>query len=363
MRELWIEIPEKLTREEKLKLLEACKGRCQAVLVSEELKGEAENLGLSPVLRKAGKIVLVEEDVQPKDLEKLKASGLKVCLKVSVRSRGDEDKIVEAASKGVDYVVASCPDWKVIPLENLIAKIRGKAKLIAEVSNLEEARLALETLELGADGILLRAEKPSEIVEAADLLSKVKTRREEEAEKLKLVKAKITGLKPLGLGMRVCVDTCDIMEPGEGMLVGCQSSGLFLVQAEVEENPHVEPRPFRVNAGPVSLYILAKDGKTKYLSELKAGDELVIVGRDGSLRPTHVGRVKIERRPMLLVEAEIEGSPVKTIVQNAETIRLVTPDGSKSVRELKPGDEVLVYYQPGGRHFGVLVEEETVIER
>jgi 3-dehydroquinate synthase II len=88
-----------------------------------------------------------------------------------------------------------------------------------------------------------------------------------------------------------------------------------------------------------------------------------VVSRDGKLRTAVVGRVKIERRPMLLIEAEINGKTVKTIVQNAETIRLMTPEGSKSVSDLKPGDEVLVHYAPGGRHFGILVKEETVIER
>ncbi len=146
-------------------------------------------------------------------------------------------------------------------------------------------------------------------------------------------------------------------------MAGCQSNGLFLVQAEVYESPYVETRPFRVNAGPVSLYTLSSLNKTRYLSELKAGDEILIVNRQGRVRSTHVGRVKIERRPLLLIEAEYEGKRIKTIVQNAETIRLVTKKGSKSVAELKTGDEVLAYVTEGGRHFGTLVKEETVIER
>jgi len=76
-----------------------------------------------------------------------------------------------------------------------------------------------------------------------------------------------------------------------------------------------------------------------------------------------VARVKIEWRPMVLVEAEYEGKRMKTIVQNAETIRLVTPEGSKSVAELETGDKVLAHVVEGGRHFGTLVKEETVIER
>ena len=147
------------------------------------------------------------------------------------------------------------------------------------------------------------------------------------------------------------------------MLVGCQSSGLFLVEAEVHETPFVAPRPFRVNAGSIALYVLTPGGKTKYLSELKAGDEVLIVDREGRNRTTNICRVKIEWRPLLLIEARCQGRIIKTILQNAETIRVVTKDGSKSVSELKPGDKVLVHIQEGGRHFGTLVKEERVIER
>jgi 3-dehydroquinate synthase II len=152
------------------------------------------------------------------------------------------------------------------------------------------------------------------------------------------------------------------MTHGEGMLLGCQSAGLFLVQAEVHENPHVEPRPFRVNAGPVSLYILTPNNKTRYLSELKAGEEVLVTDREGNVKSAIIGRIKIEKRPLMLVEAEVSGHKIKTIVQSAETIRFVTRSASISVSELKPNDEVLVYFQPGGRHFGTLVEEESVIE-
>jgi 3-dehydroquinate synthase II len=154
------------------------------------------------------------------------------------------------------------------------------------------------------------------------------------------------------------------MTTGEGLLIGCQSAGLFLVEAEVYENPYVQPRPFRVNAGAPSNYTLASLQNTQYLSELKAGDEVLIVNREGKVRRTNVGRAKIEFRPLFLIEAEVEGAKIKVILQNAETIRLVTVDGSKPVTELKAGDEVLVHMAArGGRHFGVSVTDERVIER
>ena len=125
----------------------------------------------------------------------------------------------------------------------------------------------------------------------------------------------------------------------------------------------MEPRPFRVNAGAVASYVLTSSERTRYLSELKAGDEVMIVDSEGNTRTTNVCRVKIEWRPMILIEATSQGRKFKSILQNAETIRLVTTEASKSITEIKPGDKVLMRTEMGGRHFGTKVDEESVIER
>ena len=146
------------------------------------------------------------------------------------------------------------------------------------------------------------------------------------------------------------------------MLVGNSGSAYFLVHSESLETPYVAPRPFRVNAGAVHAYVLLPEGKTKYLSELKAGDEVLLVRHDGATAVGYVGRNKIERRPLLLVEAEVGGETISLILQNAETIRLTAPDGTAvSVASLKPGDEVLAHIESGGRHFGQQIEE-TITE-
>ena len=75
-----------------------------------------------------------------------------------------------------------------------------------------------------------------------------------------------------------------------------------------------------------------------------------------------VGRCKVEIRPLLMVEATDGQSTYNVILQNAETIKMVTPDGSKSVTVLKDGDEVLAKVSSGGRHFGMAVEE-TITEK
>jgi 3-dehydroquinate synthase II len=153
------------------------------------------------------------------------------------------------------------------------------------------------------------------------------------------------------------------MVSGEGMLVGNSSQALFLIHSENVENPFVNIRPFRVNAGPVHAYIRMADGQTKYLSEIRTGDRVLIVNFEGKSYPAVVGRAKVERRPLVLVEAEEKGQNISVILQNAETIRLVQPDGKAiSLIDLREGDEVLVCREKGGRHFGIQIDE-TIVER
>lgn len=287
-------------------------------------------------------------------LEKAKAAKV---MRICISDKASEDLIVKAAEQGATHILVSTANWRVIPLENLIARIKGKSKLIAEVTNAEEAKVALQTLELGTDGVLLKTNDADELMKTVAVVKP-------DALRLEMVPAKIVATKPIRTGARVCVDTCDLMQPGEGMLVGSQSAGLFLVEAEVNENPYVASRPFRVNAGSCSMYTLGSLQNTRYLQEFKAGDEVILVTREGKTRKANVGRIKIEIRPLILVEAEVNGKTIKTILQNAETIRVVTPKASKPVTELKPGDEVMVHLAArGGRHFGISVPDETVIEK
>lgn len=287
-------------------------------------------------------------------LEKAKTAKV---MRICISDKASENLIVKAAEQGANYILVSTSNWRVIPLENLIARIKGKSKLIAEVTNAEEAKVALQTLELGTDGVLLKTNDADELMKTVAVVKP-------DALRLEMATAKILSTKPISTGARVCVDTCDLMQPGEGMLVGSQSAGLFLVEAEVNENPYVASRPFRVNAGSCSMYTLGSLQNTRYLQEFKAGDEVILVTREGKTRKANVGRIKIEIRPLILVEAEVNGKTIKTILQNAETIRVVTPKASKPVTELKAGDEVIVHLAArGGRHFGISVPDETVIEK
>ncbi|WP_276300273.1 3-dehydroquinate synthase II [Halorussus lipolyticus] len=267
------------------------------------------------------------------------------------------EEFAGAAAQEADYTIVVGEDWTIIPLENLIARIGDETELIAGVTTAEEAETAFETLEIGSDAVLLDTDDPDEIRKT------VEVRDAAERETLDLDWAEVTAIERTGSADRVCVDTGSLMDHDEGMLVGSMSRGLFFVHAETAESPYVASRPFRVNAGAVHAYVRTPDGGTKYLSELKSGDEVQVVDTEGHTREATVGRVKIEKRPMFRVEVEFgDGDRVETLLQNAETIKVATSEGRKAVTDLEAGDELKVYREGGARHFGEAVEE-SIIEK
>jgi 3-dehydroquinate synthase II len=268
-----------------------------------------------------------------------------------------EDLAKASALKGkVANLLIAANDWKIIPLENLIAEFqKSKTRILAGATNPEDAKVFFKTLEVGVDGIVIEPKDASVIKDFKDLT-------EGERLRIGLTAVKVTRITPVNVGDRVCLDTCSLLRIGEGMLVGSQSNCLFLVQSEAMESEYVAARPFRVNAGAVHAYVLTAEGRTKYLSEVKSGEEVMAVDTEGNSRSVVVGRSKIEVRPLLLVEIEADSKRFSTILQNAETIRLCTPTGAVSISELKVGQEVFVRLEQGGRHFGHAIKE-TIMER
>jgi 3-dehydroquinate synthase II len=330
MKQLWV----KIDPWDKKLVTTALESGADAVWVPPGRTADVKALGLITVVAPDGDLA-PGQDVQ----------------EVAIESTADEPEVIRLARQGP--VVVRTPDWTIIPLENLVAQSHN---IFVEVRDVDEARTALGVLEKGVDGLVVVGATPAVVKNIARLVK-------EASPPVTLTTARITGLRPLGMGDRVCVDTCSNLGLGEGMLVGNSSGGLFLVHAESLENPYVAPRPFRVNAGPVHAYIRVTGEKTRYLGELAAGDEVLVVNHQGRTTSAVVGRVKVERRPLMLVVAAAEGREISTILQNAETIRLTRPDGeAASIVTLKPGDEVLVALEETGRHFGHKIQE-TILEK
>ena len=270
---------------------------------------------------------------------------------MALNVKADEEAVLERLHKGERVVLAR--GWEVIPVENLLAQ---SDSVLAEAATLDEARLAAGILERGVAGIIVSREAVADLKTIVAQCKMAQGREE-------LLPAVITRVESVGLGHRVCADTLSILRKGQGMLVGNSSAFTFLVHAETERNEYVAARPFRVNAGAVHAYVRLPGDKTTYLGEFKAGQEVLIVDANGETSLATLGRVKIEVRPMLLIEAQVKTEEgVKTgavFLQNAETIRLTIPGGEPvSVVGLKPGDTILCRLDEAGRHFGMRISED-----
>jgi len=249
-------------------------------------------------------------------------------------------------------VVVDCPNWRLIPWENLV----GCGRVLALVKSSHEAEQALSVLESGLSGVVLESDDPVEIRAVGELIRGTEL-------SLELIPARITSISAVGMGERACVDAAGLFKPGEGLLVGDKAAALFLVAAETSQNPFVAPRPFRVNAGGVHHYVLSPGGRTNYLSELSGGMPVLAVDGSGRTRRMVAGRIKIERRPLVRVVADCNGTEATVLLQNAETVALVQPRGELlSVAALEPGKEVLTYLGVLARHLGRGVEE-SVLEK
>ena len=326
----------------------------------------------------------------------------------------------EKAAKADGIVVVDAADWRIIPLENLIAARRDRPNtLYALARTPQQAGLFADTLETGVHGVVLAPESPQAIIETDQELRKrykepkpvptvalaaqgiavvgsptagaANAESAETAEdtnpapsapsalsasspaavkattspvnghaggKPFLEVATVTSVADGGMGDRVCLDTTSLFRDGEGLLVGSTARSFCLVHAETLQSEYIQPRPFRVNAGAVHMYLFAPEGKTRYLSELGAGAPVLAVHPDGIHRVLTVGRAKIERRPHTLVHwTTKDGRSASAMLQTAETIRLVRADGSTvAVTDLKPGDTILVHNEDAARHTGLPVD-------
>lgn len=287
-------------------------------------------------------------------------------LLTQIKTPADVTNLAQLAGSS-NIIIIDANDWKIIPIENLIAHFQNTAtKLFAMVDSVEEAKAMFGMLQSGVDGCVLRSGSEFEISSFASLKRELVDQVDTPLSNI--TTATIASIRLVGAGERVCVDTCSLLSEDEGLLVGSSSQSTFLVLSEAAQVAYISSRPFRINAGPVHSYCLIPGGRSKYLCELCAGDEVLIVGNGGSTsRTAVVGRSKIETRPLLLIEAtrDDDGKPCTVFVQNAETVRLAVIDSAgnavpKSVTLLTPGDRAILRSDTAARHCGMAIEEDLV---
>lgn len=273
---------------------------------------------------------------------------------IEIKTVTDEKLVIAAAKAGAKNIIVSgkgyCPPPR-IAMENIVAEIQTlETKIYAYANSFEEMLSIAKALDIGLNVVV----KDSRLIRVfKDYFAQIK---------FDLKPVKVKSVVFVGAGWRSCIDTTARIKKGEGMLVGPQSNAYFLIHGETKESKFTPPRIFRVNAGGFSNYVVTdcKDDKikTKYLNELKCGEKVLVVSKDGNARRVLVNRNKIEYRPLSLITTDL-GYTI--LLQEAETVYLTLSNGkAKSILSLKPGDEILMYITKGGMHGGIKIEEGLI---
>jgi 3-amino-4-hydroxybenzoic acid synthase len=279
--------------------------------------------------------------------------GAKTGVLVSVEDEESLDRACRYAASTNPWTVIDFKDPTKIPLEIVIARAeKADGHIVTLVHDLEEAAIVLGVLEKGSDGVLLA---PRAVGDATALVKLCRER----TEPLELEELEVLSIKHVGMGDRACVDTCSYLRKDEGILVGSYSDGMVLACSETHPLPYMPTRPFRINAGALHSYTMTPGGRTRYLSELRSGGELLAVRTTGETRRIVVGRVKIEARPLLQVRARSRsGAEVDLIVQDDWHVRVLGPGARVlNVTHLEAGDKLLGLTLDEQRHVGYALSE------
>lgn len=295
-------------------------------------------------------------------LAELSQDGLLTCFTSYV---DDRDSLLGAIDQGLrfNYLWILFRDPTNIPLELVIASLQPTStvlmKEIKAPTDVDDAIVSYGVMEYGAEGVIFSPRDHGVMSEFLARMSQAQS-----YANLNIQVGTVIDSRPVGMGYRACIDAATLFEPDEGMLVGSTSQGGVLCCPEVYFLPYMELRPFRVNAGAVHSYVFNTDNRTDYMSELKAGSPIMIVNSKGRVRRAAVGRMKIEQRPLRLIEVEFPGKErVNVLMQDDWHVRIFS-DAAKplNISELKPGDKVLGYVTEPGRHVGIKINE-SIIEK
>ena len=279
-------------------------------------------------------------------------------------SNSSGQSIARSMAGSVEWILLEFGEWKMIPIENIIAACDGgPTKVAARISSAEQVLGAAFALQIGVDALLVDEKTlPTALIAKSQRGEKtVENFSENITQEMALSKLEVIEVREGGVGDRVCVDLTSMLELGEGMIVGSSSNSMILVHGETVESEFVPIRPFRVNAGAAHSYIMMADGTTSYLSELKMGDEVMVANSDGISRSCMVGRVKIEKRPFILFRWKNENdNEAGVLLQQAETVRLISESRELvSITELVPGTLLLGWTGGAGRHVGQTISAEV----
>ena len=144
----------------------------------------------------------------------------------------------------------------------------------------------------------------------------------------------------VGLGDVVEVNVCNALQSGQALLVGASPAALFLVHSEgsILQYP--------VIAGPPNAYVAVEGRMVMKLNDLVCDQRVVVVNAQGRSTTVSVGHTTRGARPLVLVEAQVEGRQSHTVMlhHTSSVCMIARVAGAAvpvSVKDLKVGDKVL----------------------
>ena len=136
------------------------------------------------------------------------------------------------------WIILEFDNWKMIPIENLIAICQGTGtKIAAKITKSVDVPGAAFALDIGIDAILINPKK--ELIDAAKI---AKYQRQEQYQKYSandeydeqiiMASSVISSVSNIKNSARYCIDLTTILQVGEGVLVGSSASSLALIHGE-----------------------------------------------------------------------------------------------------------------------------------
>ncbi|MFB7817833.1 3-dehydroquinate synthase II family protein [Paenibacillus chitinolyticus] len=312
-------------------------------------------------LNEAYDIVILEPSVISSSWFRRNREAITCKIGTSVNVTDPESlQLAVAMTHEVSLLIVEFRDDTKIPLEIVLADAQNfGTEVVMKVRDDIEAKVVFGVLECGADGVLIASGDLGQVYAVGEVITSTGQKGGQPLQKLTIVRT-----EHVGMGDRACIDLTSYLGLDEGVLLGSFSCGGILACSETHPLPYMPTRPFRINAGSLHTYVLAPDNRTWYLSDLRSGMEVLVVSTSGKARRVSVGRVKIERRPLLYIEARAEdGTTLNVIMQEDWHVRVFGTEGQPiNITTLKPGDQVLGYTMDPGRHVGVKVDE-LIIEQ
>ena len=128
--------------------------------------------------------------------EKADKTSKRLSYWTTLHNNSDINNITKIAKDNVESVIVEFEqdaEWKIIPLENLIAELHNvSTKIYTVINNPSEIKMMFTILELGVDGVLLRINNLEDINKINSEL--------EELTKTNLQVAEVIEIKEVGMG-------------------------------------------------------------------------------------------------------------------------------------------------------------------